>query len=70
LLLSGCGSPQDGEQNDYSQQQRQSLNNVFYHGNPPPIQPATDELNALQDKVRAAKPSLLQMPATGLKITC
>ena len=55
LLLSGCGSPQDGQQNDYSQQQRTSLNNVFYHGNPPPIQPTTDELNAIQNKVRAAK---------------
>ena len=56
LLLSGCGSPQDSEQNDYSQQQRQSLSNVFYHGNPLPNQPTADELDETQEKVRAAKP--------------
>ena len=56
LLLSGCGSPQDSEQNDYSQQQRQSLGYVFFNGNPLPNQPTTEELQETQEKVQAAKP--------------
>jgi hypothetical protein len=56
LLLSGCGSPNDSQQNDFAQQQRASLGNVFFHGNSLPNPPTTEELNKTRDRVRAAQP--------------
>jgi hypothetical protein len=56
LVLSGCGTPHDGEQNNFAQQQRGSLANVFFNGNPLPNPPATEELNATRENVRVAQP--------------
>lgn len=56
LLLPGCGSPPDSKQNTYAQQQRQSLQVVFYRDNPLPKQPSADELNENRERIRAAKP--------------
>ena len=55
-LLSGCGSPQDSEQHDYSQQQRQSLGYVFFNGNSLPNPPTTEEVKQTRHRVQAAKP--------------
>jgi len=55
LLLSGCGSPHDSQQNDFAKQQRVSLGNVFFHGNPLPNPPTTAELNNIRDRLQAAK---------------
>lgn len=56
LLLSGCGSPHDSQQNDFGKQQRLSLGNVFFHGNPLPDPPTTKELNEIRSRVLAAQP--------------